>query len=282
MFRPDIILSAATALPRRQRADARVSLTVALQGGATRVQSMGETGSARIRLPTSRVAALEAVVINTGGGVAAGDRFATAITVGAGADLLVTSSAAEKVYKSDDGANAQVTTTLDVAAGGRLAWLPQETILFDRARLRRRLDVALAPDASVILFEAAVFGRAAFGETMTSGALEDRWRVSRGGRLVYADTLRIAGAMADKLARPTIGGGRRALATLLYVAPDAEARIEAAREWLAGAESECGASAWNGLLAVRFLAASAEALRRDAARFITGFRGCAMPRVWQS
>ncbi|NNM73588.1 urease accessory protein UreD [Enterovirga sp. DB1703] len=267
-------------LPRRQRADARIALAVArLDGAVTRVTRIAESGSARLRLPKADGPALEAVTINTGGGIAAGDRFAAEIEVGAGAELVVTTAAAEKVYRSD-GDTAEIATAVRVAHGGRLDWIPQETILFDEARLRRSLEVELEPGASALLFEATVFGRAAFGEAMRSGAYEERWRIRRGGRLVFADTLRITGSIAERLAKPSVAAGRRALATLLYVAPDAESRIEEARAALEGALCECGASAWNGLLALRFLSPDVETLRRDTARFMLAFRGRPMPRVW--
>ena len=269
----------AAAPPRRQRADARIALAVARLGDATRLTHLAETGSARLRLPKSEGPALEAVTINTGGGIAAGDRFATDIEVAGGAELVVTTAAAEKIYRSE-GDTAAIATTIRVAEGGRLDWVPQETILYDAARLRRSLQVDLEPGASALLFEAVVFGRAAFGETMRSGAYEDRWRVRRGGRMVFADTLRLGGAIDHELAKPTVAAGHRALATVLYIARDAESRIEDARAALEGAACECGASAWNGLLAVRFLARDIETLRRDAARFMTTFRRRPMPRVW--
>jgi urease accessory protein len=265
--------------PRRQRADARIALAVARLGDATRVTRVAESGSARLRLPKVEGPALEAVTINTGGGIAAGDRFATDVEVGGGAELVVTTAAAEKIYRSE-GDTAAVATTIRVADGGRLDWLPQETILYDAARLRRSLEVDLGQGASTLLFEAVVFGRAAFGETMRSGAYEDRWRVRRGGRLVFADTLRIGGVIHHELAKPTVAAGHRALATILYVAADAESRIDEARAALDGASCECGASAWNGLLALRLLASDVETLRRDAARFMTVFRGRPLPRVW--
>lgn len=263
----------------RQRADARIALDVARLGNATRVTRIAESGSARLRLPQVEGPALEAVTINTGGGIAAGDRFATEIDVGAGAGLVVTTAAAEKIYRSE-GDTSAVETTIRVQGRGILDWVPQETILYDRARLRRTLAVELAADASALLFEATVFGRAAFGESVTAGAYEDRWRVHREGRLVYADTLRFSGDIAARLDRLTAAAGGRALATILYVGPDAEARIEAARAALEGAGSEAGASAWNGLLCVRMLAGDIETLRRDAARFMTLLRGRPLPRVW--
>jgi urease accessory protein len=128
-----------------------------------------------------------------------------------------------------------------------------------------------------------VFGRAARAERMADGLFEDRWRIRRGGRLVYADTLRLEGPIGDLLQKPSVGNGARALATLIHVAPDAEARLDAARDHLAsGNGCEAAASAWNGLLAVRFCAVTVEALRAAAVPFLLAFRGEPLPRVWLS
>jgi urease accessory protein len=270
----------ASASAVRQRALGQVALAVGRFGAVTRALRVSEAGSLRVRMPRAG-AALEAVLINTAGGVACGDRFTIDVDAGPGAQIALTTPAAERVYRSD-GATAEIAVRLTLAAGADLAWLPQETIVFDRARLRRRFEADVAADARLLLCEAAVFGRAARGEEVRQGFFEDRWRIRRGGRLVYADTLRFDGPIAGLLDRPALGSGARALATLVYVAPDAENRLEEARSLLATASCAAGASAWNGLLAVRFLARDAAELRRGAARFLEGFRGCPLPRVWQS
>jgi urease accessory protein len=267
--------------PRRQRAEGRIRMRAACIGGRTQLADLAESGSARLRLPRPAGAALEAVTINTGGGIAGGDRFETRIAAGAGADVTVTSTAAEKLYRSD-GSAAHLDLLLSLEAGARLDWIPQETIIFDGARARRRVEAELAGDARLLLFEAVVFGRAARGERIGSGFFEDRWRIRREGRLLHADTFRLAGRMSDLLERPALGGGAAAIATLIYVAPDAEAQLEEVRGGLDAAACECGASAWNGLLAIRFLGQDSERLRRDAARIITGLGGRPMPRVWQA
>jgi urease accessory protein len=273
--------SAALPAPARQRSQGRIALSVARFGAGTRVSRIGEGGPLRVRLPRSPGAALEAVLVNTGGGIACGDSFAIDIEAGAGSELVVSTTAAEKIYRSD-GPEATIAVRLALGAGAKLDWLPQETILFDRARLRRRFDADLAADARLSCFEAIVFGRGASGERVDEGLIEDRWRIRRDRKLIFADTLRLDGPMAGLLDRAAIGGGARALATFLHAAPDAEARLEEAREYLSGAPCPCGASAWRGVLAVRFLAASIDPLRRAAATFITRFRGTPMPRVWQT
>jgi urease accessory protein len=280
-LRSDAVLPVAPPAPAaRQRAHGRVALSVARLGAETRPVRIAESGSSRVRLPRVAGAALEGVLINTAGGVACGDRFEVEAEVGAGADLVLTAPAAEKVYRSD-GATAEVAIRVTLDEGAGLAWLPQETILFDTARLRRRFDADLAPDARLLVFESVVFGRSAFGEEVAWGFFEDRWRIRRGGRLVYADSLRLSGPIRGLLDRPAVAAGARALATLVYVAPDAEARLEEAREALSGSACAAGCSAWNGLLAVRFLAHDAAALRATAIGFIEAFRG-PLPRVWRS
>ncbi|WP_394072506.1 urease accessory protein UreD [Roseixanthobacter glucoisosaccharinicivorans] len=275
---PPILVSEA---PKRQRSVGRLRIAAAGARGRTHLQELEEQGALRGRLPRSDGGDMEAVIVNTSGGVACGDRFAIEIEARDGARLTVSTPAAEKVYRSDAD-EASIHVRLVAGHGAALHWLPQETILFDQARLTRRYEVDLAPESQFLAFEALVLGRAARGEVMKSGALVDQWRVRRGGGLIYADALRLDGAIDTLLTKPAIANGRHALATLLYVAPDAEARLDAVRAALESCASECGASAWNGLLVVRWLAADSEMLRRDATSFLMNFRGAPLPRVWAS
>src|SRR5262249_42343437 len=142
--------------------------------GCSRRARVHEQGAARIRFPGPPADELTAVVVNTAGGMAGGDSFDFAVDVGADARLLVTTAAAEKVYRPL-APETKVGVSLVVRPGARLCWLPQETILFDRARLRRSVDVDLQDDAQLLLAEAVIFGRGDMGETLTQGLLVDRW-----------------------------------------------------------------------------------------------------------
>ena len=227
---------------------------------------------------------MEGILVNTAGGIACGDAFAVSARLDPGADLVLTTVAAEKVYRSD-GPISHVRNRLDLGTGARLAWLPQETILFDRARLKRSLEADLAADSSLLLVEIVAFGRAARGETLQDVLFEDVWRVRRAQKLVYADTVRLEGPVSTLLARSAIGGGARAMGTILDLSPGAEARIEEARAGLDAAGpglTEAAASAWNGHLALRLLGPEVGALRELVARFLTAYRGVPMPRVWQT
>ena len=159
------------------------------------------------------------MLINTAGGMAGGDRFAIDIAAGPGARVVVTTAAAEKVYRALDPA-ATVDVRLTVGPGAALAWLPQETILFDRAKLRRSIEIDLADDARLLLAEAIVFGRSGMGEAVEECELSDRWRLRRGGRLVHAEALRLDGAVAAKLGRPAVANGGIAVATVLLAPGD--------------------------------------------------------------
>ncbi|HMK81608.1 MAG TPA: urease accessory protein UreD [Xanthobacteraceae bacterium] len=257
------------------RAVGRVAFAVKRVGGKTRRARVHEAGSLRVRCPGAPADELEAVLINTAGGVAGGDRFALDVVAGEGTRLVVTTAAAEKVYRALAEA-ATIDVTLDVGAGATLAWLPQETILFDRARLCRSIEVTLAPDARLVLVEAVVFGRSGMRETVEEGALFDRWRVRRGGRLVHAETVRLEGAIAARLAEPAVAKGGVATATVLVV-PGDDAAVAAVRAL--ALEGEAGASSWNGLAAVRLCATDGATLRRDLVRVMTALRG-GLPRLW--
>lgn len=259
------------------RAVGGISLRVQAARGESRCARVHEHGSLRVRFPGARSRDLDAVIVNTAGGIAGGDRFDVDLAVAPGASLTVTTAAAEKVYRSL-APDASIGVKLDVGAGASLAWLPQETILFDRARLTRTIDVELALDARLILAEALVFGRTAMDESVTEGHLFDRWRVRRDGKLVFAETLRLDGAISAKLAETAVAGGGVAIATVLIV-PGEGAHVDTVRG-LTEMRGEVGVSAWNGIAVARLVAADGAALRHDLMMVLAALRGSALPRLW--
>lgn len=261
------------------RASGRVALSVAAAAGKTRRTRLHEAGSLRLRFPNGDDAAgLDAVLVNTAGGMTGGDRFDIAIDIGAGARLSVTSTAAEKIYRSL-GPDARIDVKLSLGTGAVLHWLPQETILFDAMRLHRAIDVDIAGDAGLLLAEAVVFGRAAMDETVTRGSLFDRWRVRRDGALIFAETLRLDGAIADRLAEAAVAANGAAMASVLKLPgdDDAVAAIRALQQNFAG---EVGVSAWNGLAVARLVAPNGAALRRDLIAVLRVWSGGKLPRLW--
>src|SRR5215468_7428436 len=260
------------------RARGAVALDVHLQDGVTRRGALHESGSLRVRFPSPEGEGLSAVFVNTAGGIAGGDRFDTEIAVGEGAQLTLTTVAAEKVYRAP-GEAAELNIALKVAPGARLAWLPQETILFDRAKVSRRIDIDLAEGASLLLCEIVVFGRAAMGERMQGGAFVDRWRLRRGGRLAFAETVRLEGDVGEKLAKSAIAKGSGAIGTALIV-PGDEAMVERLREPSASFGGEVGISAWNGFAMARFCAQDAARLRADMIAVLGRASSAPLPRLW--
>jgi urease accessory protein len=259
------------------RAVGAVAFDVALIDGLTRRRQLHESGSLRVRFPSPEAQGLSAVFVNTAGGIAGGDRFDIDIAAGEGTRLTVTTAAAEKVYRAQ-GPAAQLNIALKVAAGSHLAWLPHETILFDQARVQRRIDIDLAESASLLLCEIVVFGRAAMGEKMLTGRFADHWRLRRGGRLVFAETVRLDGDIGEKLARPAVAKGGVAIGTALIV-PGDEALVERIREASESFGGEVGISAWNGFAMARFCAQDAAKLRADMMA-VLGRAGSALPRLW--
>ena len=267
---------------RMQRVAARGRLSARLVWRSTRLCRISHECPAKIRLPVRDDDALEAVLINTAGGLTGGDRIAWTIEAEAGAGVVVTTQACEKVYRSSGG-RAEATCTLRAGAGARIAWLPQETIVFDRSAFARRLYVEPAEEAEALLLEATLFGRRAMGETVGFAAFRDRWRVRVDGRLVHAEDFAVGPDVAAALSWPAVTGGAVAVATVLLVARDAADRLDAARAIVGGDGG--GASAWQvggtGKLLARLVAADGYALRRRLVALVGLLNGHAgLPKVW--
>jgi urease accessory protein len=263
------------------RAIGCIGLSVAAESGVSRRARVKETGSLRVRFPNGdRRGALDAVIVNTAGGMAGGDRFQIGVNVEAGAALTVTTAAAEKVYRSL-GPDTEIGVQLDVGAGGSLKWLPQETILFDQIRLRRSIDVRLARGANLLLAEAAVFGRSAMGEAVVTGHFFDRRRVRVDGRLIFAETIRLDGKIAQCLARRAIAGRNIAVASVLKI-PGGDEAVAAVRAMQQDFAGEVGVSAWNGLAVARLIAADGAVLHRDLMSVLTALGAGPLPRLWSN
>jgi urease accessory protein len=271
-------ISNASSVFDANRARGAVRFGVHLRDGVTRRGELHESGSLRVRFPSPEGEGLSGVFVNTAGGVAGGDRFDVEIAAGEGAHLTLTTAAAEKVYRAI-AKTAELNIGLKVAAGARLAWLPQETILFDQAKVSRRIDIDLAEGASLLLCEIVVFGRAAMGETMRHGEFIDRWRVRVGGRLAFAETVRLDGDIGAKLARPSVAKGGAAIGTALIV-PGDEALVTRVRELAESFGGEVGLSAWNGFAMARFCAQDAARLRADMMAVLGAAAAGALPRLW--
>ena len=254
--------------------------------GRSRLDRLYQQGCAKIRLPKVYGGrAIESVLINSAGGLTGGDNLAWHVGVGAGAYGVATTQACEKIYKST-GADVTVSTRIDVADGGRCDWLPQETIIYDRARLKRSLEVHLTGSARFLAIESVLLGRTAMGERVHSLFFSDQWRVYRDGRLVHADAVRLEGD-ADALGgKAAILSGHSAFASLCFVGPeDAEALsalADRARQ-LAGGHggAVAGISAFGGKLVARLSAPSGLTLRALMIPLISLLRGEEpLPRVW--
>jgi urease accessory protein len=272
---------------RRTAVVGEAGLTVRVVDGVTRVADLWHRDPLSLRLPQpGRGDILEASLITTSGGIVGGDSLKIAVSAGEAAQLRVYPQAAEKVYRAL-GPESRVEVSLNVAAGAWLEWLPQETILFEGARFRRNTRLDLAEGARVLAGEFLVFGRRASGERLSRGLIHEGWRLSRGGKLVWADAFHAEGDLSAPLASAAGLGGAGAFASVIYAAPDAPAQLAALRALLPPetAELRCALTAVNGLVVGRFLG-EARALRRGYGDFWAASRAAlaglppALPRLW--
>jgi urease accessory protein len=244
-----------------QRADGCGRLVLSGSEKGTRIEDFFERSPTRIMFPrTGSRPVEEAVIINTGGGVAGGDRLECSVAALPGASIAVTSQAAEKVYRALDDP-ARVATRLTARESARLAWLPQETIVFNGARIHRTTEIELFSGAELLALEWLVLGRAAHGEVVVSGSVLDGWRVKKDGRLIWADSFRISDEVFVHRNRKALLSHYSSIATLVYFGPDLDRKVEFLRQILSSLECDCAVTLVSGLVVVRFAAKQSSDLK---------------------
>ena len=274
----DIVTADARAAQPRSIGEVRVS-TLRDGCGIARLGDLRQSGALKLLFPRTQRTAIEAVLVNTAGGLTGGDRFRFSAEVGAGTSLTVTTQAAERAYRSQASEIAHVENRLSVAEGGRLNWLPQETILFEKSALQRRLRIDLSQGSRLLMVEPLVFGRAAMGETLRQVLFSDRIRITREGRPLYFDGVEIDGDANALMARPATGAGAGAMVNLVYVGPDAPAHLEAVRNEL---PVTGGASLReDDMLVLRALAPDSFLLRRALLPILDLLTDGGLPSVWR-
>lgn len=262
--------------PSAPRAIGTVKLSTKRTETGSGIARFRTSGASKVAFPRRRDV-VEAIMLNTSGGLTGGDRFETRAQAGPESELVLTTQAAERAYRSLSGV-ARVTTDLQVGEGATLHWLPQEFILFDGASVERRLNVDLAPGAEALLVEPLVFGRAAMGETLKTGHFRDRITLTRGGQPVYWDRIALDGAITRQLARPAVANGNGAMASVICASPRAEAHLEPIRRRL---PDTGGVSLMApDLLILRLLAEDAFLLRRSLVPMLERLSGRALPKSW--
>jgi urease accessory protein len=253
-------VAAPATLPASIRASGALKLVVTHTDSGTAAEDIAESGPLRVRFPRIREDRLEAILINTAGGIVGGDKLEFQIETREDASLSITSQAAEKIYRSN-GLTSRISVSLKAEKDSELFWLPQETILFDRARVEREIEADVSSDGSLAICEAVVFGRDAMGEKVERGLLRDRWRIRRAGKLIFADAFVLEADMKATLSRRAALNGKIAMATMVVVANNCHEKLDKVREALTGEGIEAGASAFDGMLVARILAEDSIALR---------------------
>ncbi|WP_299867398.1 urease accessory protein UreD [uncultured Hoeflea sp.] len=277
-FPPPTVLT-----PQRTQGTGRLSAKC--RDGEHRLDRLYQAGAARLRLPrVARSSPLEAVMINTAGGLTGGDQMDWRFETGPGAHLSLTTQACERIYRAQGESRAHVSLRLALGENSSLAWLPQETILFDRARLDRSIEVDMAANARLLMVEPVVFGRVAMQEIVTTGLFRDQWRIRHNGRLLHAEAARLGPDIANTLDCAASTGGGLAVATVVMVAPEAEARLDAARQIIGrsgGASYLSPGAAGSGKLLARLVTSDSYALRKvlgPLIRLLNPDGG--LPKVW--
>ena len=269
-----------------QRARGACRITLGNSEKSTRIMDLYQKSPMRVLFPrTSGATVEEAVLVNTSGGVAGGDQLQTNVTAMEGASIVITTQAAEKVYRALK-ESAQILTTLKASDSARLAWLPQETIVFNRARLSRATHIEITSGAELLALEWLVLGRAAYGEKLAAATITDCWRVVKDGRLVWAENFRITDDVLPHLGRQALLSDCTAVATLVYSGTASGARLELLRDLASSLECHSGATLVGGLMVARFAARTSYDLRTSVRSVLQqcakGFaRGpFQVPRMW--
>jgi len=265
-----------------QRSHGAARLAFANRNNRNSIVERYASAPVRILTPSVQGGIPEAVLANTSGGIAGGDTSHIDILVAQNAQALVTGQAAEKIYRSID-MPASIRTVIKIEDGSTLEYLPQESILFDGAKLNRAVNISLGARSCLLLSEMFVLGRWAMNEDFTRGIFLDRWSIDVAGQPIWREGLRVEGGLSS-LSSSLGFANARALATIFYAGANAAEVLGLARDVIGPMG---GATIVRGMLVVRMLGNEAGMLKQQLSEIISIIRAAALgrpaevPRVWR-
>ena len=260
-----------------QRATGHLSFRVSQK----RVLRMYQSGSAKLMLPNTQTDMMEAVIVNTSGGMTDGDILNIDVETEDCA-LAMTTQTAERVYRSGGTRPAKVNINLSISDTADFHWLPQETIVFNHSKFDRTLTINLSSCSNCLVAETIVLGRQAMGENICDCKLIDNWRVFRDGKLFHAESLRLSDEVSKIITTPAGGNGARLLSTIFYVGNNLEQVADRVADLIKQISSNCALSCWDDRLVVRLVSAHSASARKDIERLLLAIRQQPLPRVWRT
>lgn len=273
--------------PRLERSSGRIRLSFKSAPTGTALDELYQQGCCKVRFPRRNRGTLEAVLLNTSGGLTDGDELTNEICWHPDTRAIVTTQAAERIYRAATENLAQVTTLVRIDDSCVAAWLPQETIVFDGARLARTLEIDMKSTSRLVAVESTVFGRRAMGETISYGRISDRWRIRIDGRLAFADHFLVDDQLTDRvgqyLDRAAVANTAHCVATVAIVSADCENIVNNLRELATPADATVAATCLDRLAVVRILATDSRAMRSVVGQIVASLDGTFdidLPRVW--
>lgn len=261
--------------PKLQRAKGQINLSFC----GDKLEELYQSGCTKLMLPKTYGEMTEAVVLNTAGGIAGGDKLDISVQVGSSA-LVTTTQTAERLYRSST-EPAKIKVGLCACEAATLHWLPQETIVFDGAELDRTIRLDMSADSICLLAETVVMGREAMGEDICDCHLTDNWRLYREGQLFHAESLRLTYRVAESMAASAGGNGAKLFSTILYAGCDSEHMAGLLAPVVETCSSDCAMSCWGDRLVVRLMSQRPFYARADINMLLCALRRQPLPRVWQ-
>lgn len=265
-------------IPQLQRSRGEASVGFVKKSAGARLMTLQQSGSAKAMLPRICGSVPEVVFLNTSGGLTGGDKLSYHLDVPARAEVTGTTQTAERGYASP-GPAAIVRVTATVGQGGRLNWLPQETLIYEHAHVSRETKVELTGDAACLMVETIILGRHAMGEVPRGARLTDDRLVLRNGRPIWAETFRLDANVLSQTSQPAILNGANCFAIIALIAPAAPDLTDCIRTTLTVPGCQSAASGWDGKLLIRITASDGWPLRCQIARTLRALT--TLPRVWQ-
>ncbi|WP_051420958.1 urease accessory protein UreD [Paenarthrobacter nicotinovorans] len=180
----------------------RLELGVGVRGGRSVALRQFHEGALRVLRPHYLDGSGQVcyVMVNPGGAYLGADLFVVDVEVGAGAELLLTTQSATKVYRTP-GSFAEQRMSIRLGEGSRLELMPDQLIAYREASYRQNSHISLHPTSSLVMAEVITPGWSPDGASFKYEEVRLRNEIwiegGNGAKLLALDNLLIRPPLND-------------------------------------------------------------------------------------
>jgi urease accessory protein len=159
--------------------------------------------------------------------------------------------------------------------------LPKELILFDKSKLKRRINLYLDNKSNIFFCETSIFGRKAMSEKIQNISYSDIWKIFINSKIKHVESINMSNNVINNLNNKFTLNNHSAISTILIFGPIVEIIKNDLSKIIDSIDKvNCELSIWDNKLIIRSIAHDNYELKKTINFILENIIYDKLPKSW--